>query len=192
MLHSVKNITGTLTAGLNPHTIGDGGDIDLDRPIKIESVFVRKQNQSDPVDYHLAQVDNIGYQDFIQKSSSITYPNSFYYEPSYPLGKIYVYPVNDSDLEIHLSVWLQLPKFESLVTETDMPAICENTLKYQLATDLAPSLGKSASVMRGTLIYDRLTEFMRQIKSVNQQRYETIVDSALLCNNYDFNIYRGY
>jgi hypothetical protein len=195
MLYAVKNVVGTLNAGQNPHTIGDGGDIDIDRPLRIEKCFVRVPGTTNPVDYPVVQMDNNRYQEFTIKNTLVNYPTNFYYEPTLPLASIYMFPVQSVDLEIHLSVWMQLAQFSSLIDENEIPIDYENALMYQLAIDLAPMLGKSGSVVRGSQIYDRCKEFIREIKTVNQPKYVSTIDSALLGSNQGsgaFNIYRGY
>lgn len=195
MLYAVKNVTGTLNAGQNPHTVGDGGDIDIDRPLRIEKAFVRIAGQINPIDYILEQDDNNRYQEYAVKYTEVSYPTRFYFEPSYPLAKFYTYPKCGQNLELHLSVWMQITEFTSLVAETELPPDYENALKYQLAIDLAPQFGKAASVTKGTVIYERCAQFLREIKAVNQPKWVATIDNAVLgkrVGNGAFNIYRGY
>jgi hypothetical protein len=195
MLYAVKNVIGVLNAGQNPHTVGDGGDIDIDRPLRIEKAFVRVPGTTNPIDFTVVQMDNNRYQEFTIKNTLVNYPKNFYYEPTLPLANIYMYPIQSVQLEIHLSVWMQLTAFSSLIDENEIPIEYENALMYQLAIDIAPMLGKSGSVVRGTPIFDRCKEFIREIKTTNQPKYVSTIDSALLGSNQGsgaFNIYRGY
>jgi hypothetical protein len=98
-------------------------------------------------------------------------------------------------LELHLSAWLQLPEFESLIGEVALPINYENALKYQLALDIGPMYGRSAVVAKGTPIYDRCAEFIKEIKAVNQPKFVSTIDSAILGKTYGnrmFNILRGF
>lgn len=195
MLYAVKNVTGTLNAGQNPHTIGDGGDIDIDRPLRIEKAFVRIAGLTNPVDYMLEQDDNNRYQEYSVKNTQVSYPTRFYYEPTYPLASFYTYPMCSQNLELHLSVWQQLATFESLIAEVNLPINYENALKYQLAIDLAPMYGKADVIAKGTPIYERCAQFLREIKTVNQPKFVATIDSAILGRRLGpgaFNIYRGY
>jgi hypothetical protein len=195
MLYSIKNVTGNLTANKIPHTIGaTGADITLDRPLRIEKAFVRVAGLTNPIDYPLTQDDNNRYQEYTIKLTKVSYPTNFYYEPTYPLASIYLYPVQGQALELHMSVWMQLTEFAALTTEAVLPMAYEAALKYKLAVDLAPRYGK-INIVRGHPVYDRCHELVREIKAVNQPKYVSTIDAAILGNrlgNNAFNIYRGY
>ena len=194
MLYSVNNVIGILTAGKIPHTIGIGGDINIDRPLRIENAFLRIPGITNPVDYQLIQDDNNRYQEYTVKYTQVSYPTNFYYEPTYPLASIYLYPIQGHDLEIHMSVWSQLTKFTTLTSEETLPIGYDMALKYQLAVDLAPRYGK-INVVHGHPVYDRCAQLLKSIKTVNQPKFVSTIDISLLgkrLGNNAFNIYRGY
>jgi hypothetical protein len=195
MLYAVKNVTGTLTANQTYHTVGTGGNINIDRPLRIEKAFVRVPGLTNPIDYPLEQDDNNRFQEYTVKYTKVSYPTNFYYEPSYPLATIYLYPIQSQTLELHLSVWNQITEFTLLTTAASLPMNYENFLVYQLACDLAIEHGRSALVVDGSPIKQRLAEFKKEIKAVNQPKFTSRIDNAVLgkrLGNQAFNIYRGY
>jgi hypothetical protein len=192
MLYEVKNITGTLTANKNPHTIGPAGaDITADRPLRIERAFTRITGTSTPVDFSMEQVTNNRYQEFVVKNISTSYPTHFYYAPANPTASIYLYPVPSQALQLHLSVWMKLSALSTLNTTLAMPEGYENALRYALAVDIGPMYGKPQT--RGGAIYERASQLLRDIKAVNQEDSYSTIDMALTSDGRrGFQLLRGF
>lgn len=193
MLYCTQDITGTLVAGQNPHTIGTGGNINVARPVRIERGFCRYTG-TNPVDFPMEQIDHNRYQEIIVKNAGTSYPTHFYYKPEFPLGYIYTYPVQSgANIEIHLSVWKQLSEITSLTSQVSLPYGYDVYLKYQLAVDISPAYGKALG--RGDNVFERAAELKRDIKRVNQPDNNVLLDFALMSNNnrgHRFNILRGF
>jgi hypothetical protein len=188
---SLKNVTGTLSAAKNPHTVGTGGDINISRPLRIERAFCRLAALTTPVDFPMDQINNNQYQDLAVKNISTSYPTHFYYEATYPLASLYVYPVQVSALELHMSVWDKLTRFSAITTEISLPEGYENLFRYMLAVELAPMYGKALT--KGDFVFDRAAELLRDIKSINQQTPNSVLDSVLTSTGRSsFQIYRGF
>ena len=192
MLYSIKNVIGTLTANKLPHSIGTGGDINTPRPLKVEKAFVRVPALTNPIDYLMKIDDNNRYQEFAVKKIGVNYPTNLYYEPTFPLGNLYIYPVQTMNLEVHLSLWMQLTEFVELNETIALPPGYENAIRYQLALDIAPEYDKS--FQRGHPVFERAAELLREIKTTNQPKYVANIDNALLGNvgSRNFSILRGF
>lgn len=196
MLYKTRLIQGTLSAGVNPTSIGPMGDIDtttIERPARIERLYTRVDVGPNPVDFIAQQIDHNRYQEIITKNVETSYPTNFYYQADYPLGYIYTYPVQSQDLTVVISAWDNINTIVNVVDDLIMPYGYDVALKYQLAVDLAPSYGKSLN--RGDAIYDRAAELRRQLKAVNQRDMNVTLDNALMShmnNSNRFNILRGF
>jgi hypothetical protein len=196
MLYKTEEITGILTAGQNPHSIGPSGEIDTgtgSRPVKIQRVFTRFTTNNS-VDFTAAQIDSNRYQEIVTKSASTSYPTHFYYKADFPLGYIYMYPVQgQADLEIHITYWMQLEEIVHLTDDVTLPFGYDTALKYQLACDLSPTYGRP--VNRGDAIFDRAADLRREIKRANEDDRDVQLDFALSSTNnrgFRFNILRGF
>ena len=188
-LYNTTNVVSTLTANKNPHTLGDGADIDIARPVKIQRVFVRQQSAISPVDYELTQIDNDQYQEIIVKNIKTTYPTHFYYDMNYPVASFYTYPIQAATLELHLSVWTKIDKF-TLTTVVDLPEGYRELLMMKLALKLCPSYSIPATKI--AIINSEFSRIMRNIKAINQDSNHMNLDAALIkTGSGRFNILKG-
>jgi hypothetical protein len=62
-----------------------------------------------------------------------------YYEPSYPLGRIFMYPV-PSGGQLHITTWTPLTSFAAS-DDVALPPGYQEAITYQLAARLAPEYG---------------------------------------------------
>jgi hypothetical protein len=106
-----------LSTGATSYTVGPAGDFSTGtsansvRPAKIESAFLRMQNVgSDPVDYPLEVLSSRQDYDRIALKSMSTISSYVWYDPSFPLGTVYFWPVPPSaQYTMFISILEQLP-----------------------------------------------------------------------------------
>jgi len=135
MMFVPTTITKSLTTGTASYTIGSGGDIDTTMPVKIKSAFVRDSAGIDfPLDvyYHYVNYDRINDKD-IQG-----YPKLIYYARDDDLATIFLWPVPEQTLTLHMKAWSPLPTFSTLGTASALPPEYEDMLIYNLSLRLAP------------------------------------------------------
>lgn len=131
----------SLVAGQNEYSYGDGGDFDSERPIRIlNECFIRSGDSDYPVTLKPLDV----YRQMRNKSN-VARPNLMAYSPEYPLGKVFLYPTPDSVDTIHLKVWKQLVEFSDRTTAVDLPPGYRRAITLNLALELLPGFGKTAS-----------------------------------------------
>lgn len=127
----------------NPYTIGDGGDFDTDRPTT-QNMLVGAGlilTNSDPTVeipraiYTDAMWQAIQIKDLQSGGSGV--PTAVYYNPTYPLGSIYLWPVPSSD-ENDLALYIRRPLsvFPDQTTSVDVPDGSEEAMEYNLAIRL--------------------------------------------------------
>ena len=97
----IKLVTST---GALTYTIGPGGAIDTGansmRPDKIEAAFLRQLTQSQPnqIDYPLELLQSMEDYSKIALKSLVSFPGVAFYDPVWPLGQLYVWPVMQSTI----------------------------------------------------------------------------------------------
>ena len=126
--------------GAQAYTVGSGGDFDMSRPAKIVSAFVRLQADGDnPVDYPLIVIRSREDYSAIVLKSMNSFPQAVYYDPEYPFGLLYVWPVPSSLYTIHISALQSLERFDDLSTDFNFPEEYEEALMLNLAVRLVPT-----------------------------------------------------
>lgn len=145
-IYQIQDEVFTLPASVTYQTIGVGGDFSTTWPIKIlDSTFTRNNTTAPNVDFGLQVINNDQYSAIPVKTVTGPYPQYLYYERSYPLGKLYFWPVPILALELHLSTWKPLTDVTGLTTGISLPPGYERALRYSLAIELAPEFGVEPS-----------------------------------------------
>lgn len=129
----------SLVAGTQSYTVGPAGNFALTpRPAKIEECFVRYSNTDSPVELVTAE------QWFAirDKTSTSTYPDRAYYEPSLATGTLLVYPKPNAVSSLHIITWQVVSTLASLSTSIALPPGYERAMAYNLAVEWAgPEFG---------------------------------------------------
>ncbi len=160
MVYEIQQDTHTWPASTASRTIGTAGNFNVTRPTKIEKgTFFRDSSNNDyPV---IVTMDRVTYDSLTVKSTSGTYPNILFYDPAYPLGILYVYPVPSASLTLHLNTWQVLQSFAALTTDLALPPGYQRAIEFNLAIELesifnlkAPDsaikiAGKSLAALKG-------------------------------------------
>lgn len=160
-----------VTTGAQSYTVGPGGNFDTgvgsNRPDKIESAFIRQLQNTAPnqVDYPLTLLQSMEDYAKIPLKSLISFPDTIFYDPAWPLGNAYPYPVAQANIyALGLVVKAQLPtSFAALNVKFSLPFEYYQAITLNLAQrlrahynipsfpgDMLPGLAKnSRNVLRG-------------------------------------------
>jgi hypothetical protein len=126
------------TTGAQSYTIGAGGDFNMTRPDRLEEgnffrQFAGTQGQVDyPLQLFKSRED---YNQIVVKKIG-TWPSGIFYDNSFPVGHIYVWPVPASGYEIHLNVKTPLAQLTSITQSISFPPEYEPALFYNLIVRL--------------------------------------------------------
>jgi hypothetical protein len=154
---SVKE-THTLTADLANYSIGDGADIDTERPVRIQGAFIR----SGSTDYPLKIINEAAYRSLSLKATS-GIPTQLFYQPESPDGIIYLYPTPGSAYSLHFWSLKALTFISSKGDDLTLPREYRRCVKYNLAIDYAPEAG---AIVRPDVAYTARAT-LKRIKSLN-------------------------
>lgn len=134
-----------LTAGTNTFTIGDGGDLDTERPVWIEGmnyIVPGSTGQTGTVEVEMAPLSNDQYMALSIKDLQSGLPQQFYYNATVPLGTMFIWPTVTQD--VTLAIYLQRGMGEPATLDTAVtgpPGYAEAFL-YQLALRLCGPTGR--------------------------------------------------
>lgn len=136
MIYHIQQESFTWNANQASQTIGTGGDFNTTRPIHIEDgTYFRDVNTiDDPI---TILRDRQSYDSLASKTDTTTFPEILYYEPDYPLGVLYVYPVPSQNITFKLNSWKALQVF-ALTDNLAMPPGYQWMIENNLAVHLEP------------------------------------------------------
>lgn len=127
--------TFTLTPALSPQTIGPTGALVVaQRPVSIEAMNLVVSGVKTPIDKR----DADWFHALAAPAITSAIPTDFYYEPNWPLGKIYLYPVPTAASTVELMIRQVLTAFDKNTTFT-LPPGYQEALTLTLAEGLAPA-----------------------------------------------------
>lgn len=133
-----------LTSTQFVYTVGPSGNFNMTRPIRLESVGLILDNSiANPLE---VPVELLLYSDeyagIVNKTLVATYPRKCWYNPTYPLGTIYLWPV-PSGANIYLVLYTNnlLSQFVTTGDTVALPPGYANALVYNLAIELAEDYG---------------------------------------------------
>lgn len=151
-----------LSTGQQTYSVGPGGDFNVTRPDRIQAAYVRLLNNlqgaptsgSGPVDYPLSAVETFEEYSRITLKQLISFPNSYFYDPTLVLGTLYPWPIPNDTFELHLILKDTLSSFTNLQSQFNLPPeyyeglyfnlIMRICLAYNVA--LRPEMQRAASV----------------------------------------------
>lgn len=131
----------SLTATWAEYSYGVGGEFDSARPIEIkDESFIR----SEGIDYPLPLVP----MDIYRRRSNKTVgarPEIMTYNPTYPLGRVYLWPTPVTADTIHFRVAKALTGFTNRTTSVDLEPGFARAIISNLVVEIAPNFGKKVS-----------------------------------------------
>lgn len=135
-VYAKQTDTHTLVQGTASYTIGSGGDIDTERPERIEFAYTREGN----IDYPMSLINFESYEAITQKDLE-SIPEELYYNMTYPLGTIALYPTPDKASTLYLTSWKELQSFSNATVSVSLPSGYEDAIAYNLAMRVSLEYG---------------------------------------------------
>jgi hypothetical protein len=133
-LFNITNFTQALSAAqTTPYTIGTGGTLDTNRPVKIESANII---QSNGVSTPLELIDSKRYASILHKAATDVVPLLLYNDNEFPLANLYLHPWSSGTPTLDLWMWQQLNDNFGLTDTLAFPPGYYQALRYNLAVDL--------------------------------------------------------
>lgn len=151
--------TSIVSTGAVSYTIGTGENFNIARPDRVEAAFFRQIINTAPnqVDYPLEIIQARETYNRIALKSLVSWPEYLFYDSSYPVGNVYVWPIPQASLfEIHLTLKVQFSTISNLSTDIVMPPEYIPAIKWNLALRLRESYQLPPSVVLTKLAQESL------------------------------------
>jgi len=134
------------SAGFSPSTEGDFNAGDFTEDFQLGSDGLDANQYAGPLDYPLGIIES--YEDYsaIGLKGLRTWPSRVFYQPSFPVGKLYFWPIPQSgNWELHVVTKEVLPNNLIASSAINLPPEYWDAIMWCLAERLAPSYGQSGS-----------------------------------------------
>ena len=139
--YTQQKITSSISTFKQTYTIGSGGDIDANRPVKIERAFI---TTLDNIKSPLEIVTFNEFNDYTTGTQLASEPLWLWYDAKDTLGEINLYPTPTSNFNLELYCLLSFGKYSAPTDVVTLPDGYERLLTYQLAVELCSHAGKQA------------------------------------------------
>lgn len=166
-IYAEQFLTFTLVPNLQPHTIGivDNAPTFVvlgNRPTKIVSaqLVINSSNPSYNIPINIRDADWWGSQRV--PDIMTTYPTDVYYEPDWPNGSLFFWPIPTTAYPVQLELWTPLIQFMP-TGQFSMPPGYWDAIVYTLAESLCPSYEKPVNPALAQLALEK----RMAIKSLN-------------------------
>ena len=129
-----------VSTGAISYTVGPGGDIDtgaLQRPDRLEDGCFFRQlitaSSPNKIDYPLTILESREDYSRIGLKQLTTIPQFIFYDPAFPLGSVYPWPVmQPTQYELHILVKAQISQFANLADPINLPSQYYGAIRYNL------------------------------------------------------------
>lgn len=135
MCYATQDEPLTLVNGQLSYTIGLGGDLNTNRPVRINSAYVLYQSITYPVViYTQDQYAAIPY-----KTQPGAFPIALYYAADMDSGHLWPWPIcNTTGAELHVITWTPMISFATAATTAALAPGWQDALTFALAVAISP------------------------------------------------------
>lgn len=137
-------------------TIGPGQQINVVRPMRIESAYARVSGLDQEIRIESKQV----YDSIDQKTNDSTWPELLWYDQGAPTGVVHFWPIPQASVELHITTRLCVQPYALAGDDQSLPGGYLRALQLALAVEAGPSfeLPVSATLMQAAATsFDALT-----------------------------------
>lgn len=175
----------TMVSTQSSYTIGTSGDLNITRPVKIESAFMRISGVDTPV----RMLDESEWYAIPDKTVTSTLVECAFYNPTMASsqGTLLVYPVPTAANVLHLIHWIVLASLSAAGDTVTLPPGYDRAISLNLALDLADEFDVTPSA----LLVKNAKDALAQIKRRNSKPILMRPDLAATINGQGSSILYG-
>ena len=178
MVYAFSESPLTMT-GAASHTVGTGGNLNIERPVDIENFYFTLNG----IDYPVRRIDEKEYNAISDKTVTGDIVECVWYNPTYPLGTLSVYPkVSGGTLKV--VTWNVLTSFATISTAVALPPGYERALAYNLALEISPEYQINPPQMTMQIARESKANIKRANQSTRLMVNQTAINTCSPCNIY--------
>jgi len=176
-IYTLTRTTWTIVASDGSYTVGSGADVNIARPVHVEDVRFQDTNTDPDTEYPLRKLTEQAYAGITQKALTSTYPHARYYNPTYPLATLILWPAPTSDkLQGVIYHWAAVGQIAALTTSVSVPPGYEEMLVTNLALLLCPTYERQPN----PVLVRRAAETLAVVRRANLRPSDMHFDPAVL------------
>ncbi len=141
-IYTVTATTWPIVSGTQDYTVGAGGDINVPRPIYVDRVTFSYLPSTIAIELPLGKLTDNDWAGVTLKTLTSTLPRSFYYNPTFPLGMLKLWPIPVSPPSALTGVLYapeQIGEFLAINTVVSLPPGYRRMIVKNLAVEMAAS-----------------------------------------------------
>lgn len=166
LIPSITKVTKILTAAIGQYTLGSGGDVNITRPMTIESAWISDSSNTSTILELKIMADYANIKLKLHQGR----PEELFYNPAYPLGTIFLWPVPDQGYTLNLDLKSPLSRIALSTDTINTPDDWLRALQTNLAYELAPRF----DVEDILVIKDKAQESKDSLKLLHSQPGEEV------------------
>jgi hypothetical protein len=191
-IYAQTRTTWAIVSGTQVYTVGTGGTVNLVRPVFLDHIHYLNTGLATTTEFQLQPLTDDAWSKVPIKDLSSPYPTCWYYNPTFPLGTLTLWP-NPSSATLTGVMYAPtaVAEFTALTTAISLPPGYRRMLVKNLALEMAPSFSREVSGMLAAQAADSLSA----VKRSNKRMMDMSVESAALIQGQSrrhyYNIYTG-
>ena len=191
-IYTLTRTTWTIVSGTQNYTVGTGGTVNIVRPVYIDHVHFVDTSPDPDIEYQLTPLTDDAWSRVPIKTLTSPYPTCWYYNPTFPLGTLSLWPVPTSATLLGAAYAPQaVAEFTSLDTAVALPPGYRRMLVKNVAVCLCSGYERDP---RPDLKEDAV-ESMAVVKRSNKRLMDMQIEGGALGQGqgrkYTYNINTG-
>lgn len=190
LIPCIVRTTWDLVSGTGTYTVGDGGDVDIARPVYVEDVKFIDTSFATPLEMPLGMLTDQAYANVYMKTFESDYPTNWYYNPTFTgvgLATLTLYPIPTSAT---LEGVIYAPTALTQVASLDTTLVLQPGYRYFLQEALAEFCAIEWGVSPPSDLKENVRNGKGNIKRANTRLRELpTFEGALFGRGRPYNIY---
>lgn len=141
-IYTVTATDWSIVSGTQTYSVGAGATVNIPRPIYIDHITFKYTPATIPIELPMQKLTDDEWAAQPIKTLTSTLPQAFYYNPTYPLGTLKLWPIPTnppSALTGTLYAPQQVGEFAAVTTVVSLPPGYRRMIVKNLAVEMAPS-----------------------------------------------------